>query len=127
MKESQQGPCGLYCGACGALDCDGCCSDRVDDYVKQCKFRQCAKDNGIEFCCFCPDYPCAELDKFMSDQWPHHWTMQPNLEYIKKHGKEKWLEAQKRQWSCIGCGAEIKWYQKSCPCGRQLEAWELPA
>jgi hypothetical protein len=126
MKKSQYGPCGLYCGACGALDCDGCRSDRVDDWVKQCPFRQCAKEKKLDFCCFCRDYPCKALHEFMHDKWPHHWTMQPNLEYIKKNGVAKWLLAQEQEWSCKSCTAAIHWYQKQCRCGQQLEAWELP-
>jgi hypothetical protein len=126
MKQSNYGPCGLYCGACGAEDCDGCLSDNVDDWVKGCKFRQCSKDQNIDFCCFCNDYPCTELQEFMNDKWPHHWTMEPNLEYIKKNGVEKWLLAQQKEWACNNCGAEINWYQKICNCGQPLEAWELP-
>ena len=41
-----------------------------------------------------------ELSTFMHDEWPHHWTMEPNLEYIKKHGKQEWLATQEKQWSC---------------------------
>jgi anaerobic ribonucleoside-triphosphate reductase len=62
----------------------------------------------------------------MTDKWPHHWTMKPNLEYIKINGLEKWLEAQKKEWTCPSCGAEIKWYQKVCSCGQNLEGWDLP-
>ncbi len=62
----------------------------------------------------------------MHDEWPHHWTMEPNLEYIKQHGKQAWLGAQEKQWSCKSCGAQIFWYQKSCTCGQSLEAWDLP-
>jgi len=126
MKKSIYGPCGLYCGACGATDCDGCQSDTIDEYVAQCKFRQCSRDKDVEFCCFCNEYPCTELHAFMNDQWPHHWTMEPNLEYIKKNGKKKWLELQKQKWSCNACGAEIEWYQRECSCGYQVEAWDLP-
>jgi hypothetical protein len=53
--------------------------------------------------------------------------MQPSLEYIKKYGKKKWLEAQKKEWSCKSCGGEIKWYQKTCSCGQELDAWDVPA
>jgi hypothetical protein len=62
----------------------------------------------------------------MTDKWPHHWTMKPNLEYIKKNGPKKWLEAQKEEWTCRSCGAEFKWYQKTCACGRDLKGWDLP-
>lgn len=127
MKKLQYGPCGLYCGACGATDCGGCLSDRIDEWVKQCKFRQCTREKNIDFCCFCSDYPCKELHEFMNDKWPHHWTMEPNLEYIKKNGAEQWLQAQQKEWLCNNCGAETNWYQKMCSCGQQLKAWELPA
>jgi hypothetical protein len=50
--------------------------------------------------------------------------MEPNLAYIKDNGKEKWLQAQKQEWSCTSCGAEIRWYQKRCKCGQKLEAWD---
>jgi len=33
MKSMKCGPCGLFCGACGATDCDGCLSDNTDDWV----------------------------------------------------------------------------------------------
>lgn len=62
----------------------------------------------------------------MNDQWPHHWTMEPNLAFIKKNGIDAWLESQKKEWSCTACGAETKWYQGNCTCGKKLDAWEVP-
>jgi len=62
----------------------------------------------------------------MTDKWPHHWTMKPNLEYILENGLEKWLQAQREEWKCRSCGAEIKWFQKVCACGRDLGGWDLP-
>lgn len=112
MKQSNYGHCGLYCGACGTDDCDGCLSDSVNEYVVGCKLRQCTKSRNIDFCCFCDDFPCKEFHEFMNYKWSHHWTIKPNLEYIQNNGKEKWLRAQMQEWSCTSCGAEIKWYQK---------------
>jgi hypothetical protein len=126
MKESQYGPCGLYCGACGAEDCGGCRSDIIDEYVKCCKFRVCARENDLDFCCFCSEYPCRELKEFTRDEWPHHWTMEPNLQFIKENGLKKWLESQKQEWSCRSCGKAIYWYQKKCGCGLPLKAWAVP-
>jgi len=126
MKESPYGPCGIFCGACGAADCDGCLSENIDEYVEKCKFRNCTRERNVEFCCFCSDYPCAELHKFMNDEWPHHWTMKPNNEFIRKNGKEKWLQTQKQEWTCKNCSAEIKWYQNKCNCRQELDAWNLP-
>lgn len=126
MKESLYGPCGLYCGACGATDCGGCMSGLIDDSVEQCTFRKCATEKKVELCCYCDEYPCPPLQDFMNDEWPHHWTIKANLEQIKQDGILKWLTAQHRQWTCQQCGAGINWYQKECPCGQPLEAWDLP-
>lgn len=126
MKDMQYGPCGLFCGACGAEDCGGCSSNFIDDWVRQCKFRNCSREREIDFCCFCGNYPCKELHEFMNDKWPHHWTMESNLEYIKNNGVEKWLDSQKKEWSCSSCGSGIMWYQKKCSCGQRLNAWDLP-
>jgi hypothetical protein len=126
MKVSPYGPCGLFCGACGATDCDWCHSDKIDDWVARCKFRTCAGEKELEFCCFCPDYPCKELQDFMNDKWPHHWTIKDNLEYIRQNGVEKWLEQQKEEWTCNNCSAETFWYQRECQCGEKLKVWEVP-
>jgi hypothetical protein len=126
MTESKYGPCGLYCGACGAEDCGGCQSDRIDETITNCKFRGCTMEKGIDFCCYCDEYPCRELRDFMNDEWPHHWTVELNLEFIKEKGVEEWLEAQKKEWSCKACGVETVWYQKECRCGQDLEAWDVP-
>ena len=126
MKEPPYAPCGLFCGACGATDCGGCLSDRIDDSIRTCKFRNCSQEKGVEFCRHCADYPCEPLHEFMTDKWPHHWTMESNLECIKNHGAQKWIEAQRSEWSCTSCGAEIVWYQKSCECGQPLGAFEVP-
>jgi len=48
-KEQQYGPCGLFCGACGAEDCAGCGEPPVDDTIRNCKFRICSMDKKIEF------------------------------------------------------------------------------
>lgn len=126
-KESLYGSCGIYCGACRADDCGGCLVRQKEDTVNGCKFRQCADRKEVEFCCFCDEYPCQGLAEFMNDKWPHHHTIEANLNCIKSGGKEAWLKLQKQQWTCADCGGQIYWYQKTCKCGHKLDAWDLPA
>jgi hypothetical protein len=121
------GACGLYCAACGTLDCGGCGSDYVDGYSLKCKFRNCTREKKVEFCSECEEYPCRELETFMHDEWPHHRSAKANLEFIKAHGKQKWLEEQKKLWTCTNCNRRIFWYQNACSCNTKLDAWELPA
>jgi hypothetical protein len=52
--------------------------------------------------------------------------MKPNLEFIKEHGKQEWLQVPENEWRCRSCGNEVKWYQKECSCGQKLDAWDLP-
>jgi len=49
MKKSQCGPCGIFCGVCGATDCDRCLSNNIDEYVAKCTFRKCTREKNIEF------------------------------------------------------------------------------
>ncbi|MFC1493139.1 DUF3795 domain-containing protein [candidate division KSB1 bacterium] len=126
IKSTKYGPCGLFCGACGAEDCNGCQSDKIDDSIRNCKFRMCAEDKNVDLCCYCEEYPCKDLKEFMTDQYPHHRTVESNLEYIRKKGVTKWLEAQQAEWSCKGCSGRFFWYQKQCDCGNELEAFEFP-
>jgi hypothetical protein len=124
---SSFGPCGLYCGACGATDCAGCHGPGAGDWVAKCRLRSCAQERGVEFCCSCSDYPCPKLRAFMEDEWPHHRSAKASLESVWALGKTGWLLAQKQKWSCPACGAEIHWYQRQCGCGQRLDAWTLPA
>ena len=111
--------------------CKGCRDEQgAPDFLnwtEPCNVYKCITKRNLDFCCFCEDYPCKELNEFMNDKWPHHWTMEHNLAFIRDHGVEKWLKTQKQEWSCKSCGAEIMWYQKKCSCGKQLEAWPVPA
>ena len=81
MKNSQYGECGLYCGGCGATDCDGCRSDRVDETVGRCTFRRCSRERNVEFCCFCGEYPCKELHTYI-----HARSMAAPLDYGAESG-----------------------------------------
>ncbi len=125
-KTGQYGPCGLYCGACGAGDCGGCQTDNHDNCVTDCHFRKCANNKSLKSCAFCEKCPCPKLAEFMTDKWPHHWTVKSNLEYIKNNGMENWLKSQEKEWTCKKCNEPIYWYQTTCSCGNILNSWKLP-
>ena len=126
MRISHYGPCGLFCYACPDKECPGCGGEAVDQHVRNCFFRKCSQDKKLEFCSYCDEYPCVKLNEFMHDEWPHHRPMEGNSAYIRELGKDKWLEAQSKIWSCQRCGAETKWYQHSCSCGESIDGWEPP-
>jgi hypothetical protein len=131
--------CGLYCGACTSqiafeamavnpeakpisddpadAPCPGCGSPEM----LNCEFAVCCQTHQVTSCAFCPDFPCAMLQKFQTDEWPHHIDVIENLNRIREVGMDTWLKEQKQAWSCPQCGANIHWYQAVCTeCG---ESW----
>jgi hypothetical protein len=135
--------CGLYCGACAAylankrdeleeiakawsmpaedLHCHGCKSETLAVFCRDCDLRNCAIRHQVESCGECPEYPCEQLLAFRHDQHPHHSVIVKNLDSLRLHGLEPWLEQQRDRWSCPTCRREFSWYEKSCrECGAEL-------
>ena len=62
------------------IDCDGCTSDRISGWCrKMCNIRPCAAGRKLETCAHCEDYPCAELERFLSTEQ----AAKENLERIR--------------------------------------------
>ena len=143
MEYRYDAPCGLYCGACDALNsfregrseehaklagedpelvkCAGCKTDVNAIYCVGCDFRDCTRDKGIEFCSECEDFPCAKLVAFRNDEHPHHSSVLKNLETIRDKGLDAWLKEQEERWSCPECGKGFTWYDSKCEaCGAGL-------
>jgi len=137
--------CGLYCGACSMLianergkleekakiwklkpeevRCNGCKSDVLSVYCLDCKIKTCAENKNVDYCYYCPDYPCAMLHKFKNDRYDHHSIIFQNLNFIKENGIEAWLKSQKERWSCSECGMRFSWYDKKCSkCGQPVKS-----
>lgn len=142
--------CGLYCGACRAVQanevgpaaveavakewgrepeqlvCHGCKSDVLASFCRDCVFKSCAAKKGIEHCFECGDFPCAVLIEFRDDQAVHHSAVVRNSEALREQGVEKWLEGQKERWSCPACGTRFWWYAKTCAaCGAPVRNSEV--
>jgi hypothetical protein len=143
MKYRYDTYCGLYCGACPILranergtveeiakaekmkpedlECHGCKSDKVAVFCRDCAFKTCAPEKGLEFCGECEDYPCDDLGKFRNDEWPHHSVVLSNLGKIRRDGLDAWLKERAQRWSCKECGTEFSWYDERCEkCGSKL-------
>jgi len=136
--EKYAASCGLYCGACssmltnerhnGAPDAshfvceyaESPCAGCGDDCRAGCEFIVCCHGRGIDNCAFCPDFPCTMITIFSREEWIHHRDVLDNLSRIKEVGLVAWLEEQRRQWSCPGCGKRTHWYQNRChSCGAE--------
>lgn len=105
------GVCGLDCGLCpryytvGTSRCPGCGGPDFFNKHPSCSFITCCvKKKNLEVCAECSDFPCS---KFKSDEeyqqlkesssYPSYKRVMPNLNFIKEHGIEKFVELQKKR------------------------------
>ncbi len=98
-------PCGINCGICSARlrekrTCRGC-NDAGQVRPKSCtncRLRLCEKRDGA-FCYTCSGFPCARL-KLLDTRYRRRYGMSEieNLEYIRDHGMEKFLETEHARW-----------------------------
>lgn len=106
------------------MHCRGCKTDDSFINCRNCPILACAQQQNVEFCFECPEYPCAHHERFKraSDQALKHLRFNKlNLEYIRKHGVEKWLAEQDASWRCPDCGERFTWYSETCrKCGKAL-------
>jgi len=106
------------------IRCDGCLSDNVYPSCRDCRhgFRRCAEEHGVTWCFQCLEFPCSRLRGFLPihvvNGVSHHARLIEELEYLKAHGIEKWVEKQEKAGSCPACGKTLYWYARECPACR---------
>ena len=120
-KTQPVGGCGLYCYACPVESCKGCISETIEEWCCDCLLKHCVLKRGLETCAFCEEYPCDMLTDFNNDKYPHHSTVIPNLDVIRKQGIENWMREQDQRWRCTECGTRFTWYDETCKsCGTKV-------
>ena len=149
MKQDVQklvGICGLYCATCPnylacrendveqlerisqkygipaeEIRCDGCLSDRVMPFCKECQhgFRQCTSQHKVTWCFECSDFPCQRLKDFTDihivNGISHHAKVIDDLQYMKEHGLEQWVKEQEKAGCCSQCRKRLYWFTRVCP------------
>ena len=101
--------------------CNGCHSDKVMPLCVECRpgFRKCAREHEVTWCFECTDFPCQRLRDFkyvhIEEGIYHHEHLIDELQYIKEHGIEAWLEKKEREGRCPQCGKRLYWFTRRCP------------
>lgn len=129
MEEKLIAYCGMNCGLCisylgmkidlnkhgfNRTYCPGCVPRG-----KNCLFMKdkcnLLGEGLVRFCFECKDYPCKRL-KALDKRYrtKHHMSMLENLQYIKEHGMEKFLEREELKWRCPQCGGMICCHNGLC-------------
>ncbi|MFA5364382.1 MAG: DUF3795 domain-containing protein [Candidatus Bathyarchaeia archaeon] len=147
MKEELVAPCGMNCNICSsylALENDIKAKGIKLSYCKGCRPRNkmCAfvkkrcelyLNNKVDSCTECDQVPC-ELLKKLSKKYEERYRMNmvENLQYIKEHGMDKFLESEQKKWKCPECGGVICCHNGVCySCGleklrnkKQVYRWD---
>ena len=128
MKPELIAPCGMNCNVCSnylALKNDTknrgvklpyCIGCRPRN--KKCSFvkKKCSRllNDEINFCYECEEFPCELLAKLSKGYEKYRISMIENLQYIKEHGLEKFLESERKKWECSKCGKTICCHNGLC-------------
>ena len=105
------GVCGLDCGLCpryytaGPSRCPGCAGPDFPNKHPSCSFITCCvRKKNFEACGECPDFPCPKFkteEEYRqvkeSSSYPPYRKVMPNLNAIKEHGIERFVQQQRRR------------------------------
>lgn len=125
MTKNLIAPYGMNCSLCVGYQreknkCLGC--KKTDAYEsscgRKCIIRSCdiLKENKMGFCSeSCKKYPCGRL-KNLDKRYRNKYGMSmiENLENIKKLGMKKFLENQKKTWTCKKCNGLLCVHRNFC-------------
>lgn len=125
MKPSLIAPCGMNCGICiGHLreknSCGGCFKMDCENKPKQCRSCSIVNCESLAktksgFCFDCEIFPCSRLKNLDKRyQTKYGMSMLENLEYIQKHGLEKFLLHEESRWTCKVCGSILCVHRDFC-------------
>jgi len=101
------GCCGLDCGLCpryytvGSSRCPGCCGPDFFDKHPSCSYITCCvKKKKLEVCAQCDGFPCSKFHSWSEDGGQYdsfltHRKARLNLDFIREHGLEKFLQQQR--------------------------------
>jgi len=115
MEEELIAPCGMNCGLCVSYlamknhlneqgfnkkYCPGCLP-RVKNCVHMKAHCDLVGKGLVRFCFECEDFPCTRLQALdQRYRTKYHMSMLANLEAIKEHGVQNFLQNEESKWRC---------------------------
>lgn len=103
------GCCGIDCGLCpryytaGNSRCPGCAGPNFHEKRPSCGYVTCCvKQRKHEVCAQCDEFPCSRFGSWLDnlegyDSFTTHRAMRPNLDFIRMHGIEEFVEQQAKR------------------------------
>jgi hypothetical protein len=138
MEPELIAPCGINCALCSGYRAFFHQTPRARGKIAWCKGcrprnKQCAffkkrcerlKTGAVAFCTECPDFPC-ELSDYLDEKYREHYSVSPirNLEEIRDHGIEWFLDRERERHRCARCGGVICVHNRKCYACDEITSW----
>lgn len=122
-------PCGMNCAVCykhvgakkNAKPCEGCLKgdSGKPEHCRICKIKLCAQEQGLAHCYACTDFPCKLIKSIEKSYVKRYGTsLIENSVTAKTEGVEKFLDKDRKKWTCRDCGGAFSLHDGVCSeCG----------
>jgi len=97
------------------IRCNGCLSDDVFMYCRQCDIKNCTKEKGYSGCHQCDEFPCH----FITDEFPMAVGKKVILRAVphwREVGTEKFIADEEARYICPECGNKV--FRGAVKCNR---------
>jgi hypothetical protein len=94
------------------LLCDGCHSERIGIFCRECAIRDCTSQKSYQGCHECGDFPCDHIDHFPVPTGKK--VMQRAHSAIQELGPAAFVEAEEQRYHCPACGQRLYRGAREC-------------
>jgi hypothetical protein len=102
------------------MQCNGCLSDNVFIYCRECAIKDCTTRKGYTGCHQCDEFPCEYIENFPMTVGKK--VILRAVPYWREVGTEKWIEDEEARYVCPVCGNKVFRGVVTCNrCGAKLD------
>lgn len=122
IETAMFAPCGMNCQVCykhcrRQKPCAGCLKSDLGkpERCRKCKIKNCVKSKGLLYCFMCSAYPCKQirsLEKSYNERYQA--SLMDNSRCVQQYGLEKFMEWQKKSYTCSKCGGIVSVHDREC-------------
>lgn len=114
--------CGINCALCSAFlrksnNCAGCQAPTkliTRRSCQNCLIRNCALNQGFEYCFQCADYPCSKVKNINQRYLKKYQIDLVENNRLAKVDMVNFIKVQLQQFTCHHCGAIVDQHNHKC-------------
>ena len=95
------------------LLCDGCLSERISFFCRECSIRECIHNRNLDGCHGCDEFPCELIERFPIPVGRS--VIMRAVPYRRAHGTAEWVRMEEMRYRCPECGGKTFRGAEWCP------------